>query len=204
MITLYDLDVSGNCYKVRLLLWMLDLPFERYVVDYREGREHKSEAFLAMNPLGQVPVLTDRGEVGTDPVVLRDSQAILVYLAKRYGTTDWLPDGAEAQAHVTEWLSFAANEIHNGLAFTRALTKFNRPGDIEFHRAIGNRCLALLDGQLADRAWLAGAGPTIADLACYPYVVLSPEGNFDPGTYKNVRAWMDRIEALPRYRPHNA
>ena len=174
------------------------------MVDYREGREHKSDAFLAMNPLGQVPVLTDTGEDGGERVVLRDSQAILLYLAKRYGDERWQPEEPEAAAHVMEWLSFAANEIHNGLAFTRALIKFSRPGDEAFHRTIGERCLALLDGHLENRDWLVGGGPTIADLACYPYAKLAPDGHFEPDAHAHLRAWMDRIEALPGYRPPTA
>ncbi len=95
MITPYDDDVSGNCYKVRLMLALLGLDSEAVPVDFA-GREHKSPAFLALNPLGQVPVLAEDG------VRLRDSQAILAYLGRRYGAGDWLPEDA---AGLGDWLA---------------------------------------------------------------------------------------------------
>jgi len=200
MITLYDLIRSGNCYKVRLLLWMLDLEFERYAVDFIEGKEHKSADFLAMNPLGQVPVLTDTDPDTGETITLRDSQAILTYIAKRYDTGKWLPETPAEAAHVAEWLSFSANEILNGLAITRAIISFGRPGDEAFHRAIGDKALTDMNTHLANLDWLVGKKPTIADLACYPYVALSPDGHFDPTQYRHVHAWMGRIEALPGHR----
>lgn len=85
MITLYEFALSGNCHKVRLMLSLLGLDYQSIIVNGSE-RQHKSTEFLVMNPFGQVPVLTD-GEVS-----VRDSQAVLVYLAKKYGNNKWLPE----------------------------------------------------------------------------------------------------------------
>ena len=103
MITLYDYDLSGNCYKVRLLLALLGLTYQRHPVDFYPGREHKSAWFLALNPLGQLPVLEDDG------LVLRDAQAILVYLASMYDSSGrWYPAGEPALLGVlSSWLMFA-------------------------------------------------------------------------------------------------
>ncbi|HKK13872.1 MAG TPA: glutathione S-transferase N-terminal domain-containing protein [Gammaproteobacteria bacterium] len=95
MIRLYDYERSGNCYKVRLLLALLGLPWERVPVDLRRGEERRPE-FLALNPRGQVPVLTD------GDWVVWDSQAILVYLARRYGGAQWLPQEARPLAEVQQ------------------------------------------------------------------------------------------------------
>ena len=109
MIQLYDIELSGNCYKVRLMLSLLGLEYERVPIALNKG-EHKTEEFLKLNPLGQVPVLRD------GDVVIRDAQAILVYLARRYGSEDWLPGEAEPMSKVVQWLSVAANEIQHGVA----------------------------------------------------------------------------------------
>jgi len=108
MITFYGNPVSGNAHRVYNFLHILDLPFENKIVDLKSG-EHKSADYLALNPLGQVPVLTD------DNLVLRDSTAILMYLARKYDTSNqWLPTDPANQAQVQQWLSIAVHEIMNG------------------------------------------------------------------------------------------
>jgi glutathione S-transferase len=103
MITLYDYELSGNCYKLRLFMRFLQIPFKSVPIDFYPGREHKSEWFLKINPLGQLPVIDDDG------FVLRDAQAILVYLAARYDPTDlWYPRADPALlGQISQWLSFA-------------------------------------------------------------------------------------------------
>lgn len=124
MIELYDHELSGNCYKVRLMLSLLRLEHKLVSVVLIKG-EHKSPPFLKLNPLGQVPVLTD------GDVVIRDAQAILVYLGRRYGGEDWLPTEAEPMSKVVQWLSTAANEIQHGLATARLYYVLNAKIDLE-------------------------------------------------------------------------
>ncbi|NMG08676.1 glutathione S-transferase [Brasilonema sp. UFV-L1] len=123
----YDVELSGNCHKVRLMLSVLGLEYELVPVVLKGG-EQKTEEFLKLNPLGQVPVLRD------GDVVIRDAQAILVYLARRYGGEDWLPTEAESMSQVVQWLSTAANEIQHGVAALRKHFLLN--AQIDFTYAI--------------------------------------------------------------------
>ena len=197
MITLYDYELSGNCYKVRLLLSMLGVSYQSRLVDFYPGREHKSEAFLKLNPLGQLPVIDDDG------YVLRDAQAILVYLASKYdGTKQWYPrDDWEQLGRITMWLSFAdtitatasAARLHDGLFY-----EF----DVEACRAGAHRLFRILDehlwfGERQFSNWLCpGAHPTIADIACFPYVMLSEEGGISRQDYPAIRRWLDRVRRI--------
>jgi glutathione S-transferase len=102
MITLYDYELSGNCYKLRLLLSFLKIEYKTVPVEFYPGREHKSEWFLRINPLGQLPVIDDDG------FMLRDAQAILVYLASRYDPTGrWYPSDPKLLGEIGQWLAFA-------------------------------------------------------------------------------------------------
>ena len=194
MIRLYDTPPSGSCHKVRLLLSMLDLEHEIVPVDF-EGGEHRSAAFLEINPFGEIPVLVD------GDIVLRDSQAILVYLARRYGMGNWLPLEPETMARVMQWLCVAANEIQNGPNPARRAIVFGRAFDVAAAQAIARRLLTIMDTHLEDREWLETGRPTIADLACYPYIALAPEGRIPLEPYPAVRAWIKRLEGLPGYVP---
>jgi glutathione S-transferase len=190
---LHDFTLSSNCYKVRLFLALLGHEVELLPVDLRGGAQKKPE-FLALNPRGQVPVLEDQGQV------IYDSQAILVYLAKRYADASWYPQDALGQARVTTWLSFAINEASRGPGQARLHVLFQQPGNIEETRQRAVQTLELLDAHLARHAWLAeGAAPTIADLAVYPYVALAGDGGLDLAPYTHIAAWFARIRALPGY-----
>lgn len=189
---LYDRDVSGNCYKVRLLLALLGLPYEKVNVNF-DANEQRRPEFLKLNPRGQVPVLEDGGRV------LWDSTAILVYLARRYGGDRWFPDDPWGMAEVTQWLALAQNEVLFGLARARAIKLFNRPGNLEEFQKMGSRALAVLDERLAVHDWLALDRCTIGDIACYPYVALAPLGGVSLEPYPAVGTWIGRIQALPGY-----
>jgi glutathione S-transferase len=189
---LYDRDVSGNCYKVRLLLALLRLSWERVPVDTAAGANRTPE-FLQLNPRGQIPVFEDAGKV------FWDSTAILVYLARRYGGEQWLPVDAADMAAVTQWLALAQNEILYGLARARAIKLFKRAGNLEECHTMGNKALGVLEQHLAAHDWLALGRCTIADIACYPYVALAPEGELPLEPYPFVRAWIGRIQALSGY-----
>jgi glutathione S-transferase len=189
---LYDHPLSGNGHKVRLLLSMLGLSHEHVFTDVPSGRPQNEPAFVALNPLRQIPVLVD-GET-----VVWDSQAILVYLARRYGP-QWLPLEPEPAARVVQWLSFAANEIGNSLQPARVYYLLGEQVDIEKAQAKGRRVLDILNAHLTARAWLAAETPTIADLACFPYVGLCREGKLPLDDYSHVVAWIDRMRSLPGY-----
>jgi glutathione S-transferase len=192
MIRLYDIERSGNCYKARLLLALLGLEHRLVPVDLPAG-EHKKPEFLAINPMGQVPVLIDDG------LTLRDSQAILVYLARRYGGDGWLPTEAEGLARVMQWLSLAANELLNGAALARAILRFKREADLGRAQTLARTVLGVMDRHLESRSWLELERPTVADIACYPYVALAPEGQVPLDPHTSVQAWIARVEALPGY-----
>ncbi|PSB47615.1 glutathione S-transferase family protein [Chroococcidiopsis sp. CCNUC1] len=192
MIQLYDFVLSGNCHKVRLLLSILNLDYESVPVNLKAG-EHKTERFLQLNPCGQVPVFVD------GDVILRDSQAILVYLARRYGGEDWLPLEPEAIAKIMQWLSFAANEIANSLAAARRYFIFKGQLDIDLTQQKAYQVLQILDRHLTNNQWLESSHPTIADLACFPYVGLAADAKVALDNYPHVIAWCDRIKRLPGY-----
>ena len=194
-ITLHGLKVSGHVHRVELLLRMLKLPFE-YVEAGAAVRA--TEAFRALNPFGQIPVLQD-GEV-----TIADSTAILVYLCKRYAPggqwgSQWLPDDAEGAAAVQRWLSIASGELASGPAAARAAILFQRPIDLPTAQRIAERLLAFMDAHLATRQYLATKHATIADLACYAYVARAPEGGITLEPFGAVRAWLARVEALPGF-----
>jgi glutathione S-transferase len=191
---LYDLEPSGNCYKVRLFAALANIELELVAVDFLGGA-HKQPPLTDLNPLGQLPILQDGS------FVLRDSQAILVYLAAEYGGLAWWPSNAHGQADVTQWLSFAANEVQHGLSTSRLVQKFGYVADKPAAQAKAAAALAILDRHLEHNDWLAIGRPTIADCAVYPYVALAPEGDVDLAPYPHVARWRARIEALPGYLP---
>jgi glutathione S-transferase len=186
---LYDLDRSGNCYKVRLLLSMLGLDYERIHTDSTAGETQTAE-FKQLNPRGQIPVLVD-GET-----VIWDSMAILIYLARRYGDERWLPSDALGEARVMQWLAVSENELLYGLARARITVLFNRPFDLAQCHADARPGLEAMEQRLTEESWLAAEHPTIADVACYPYVALAEVGRFSLEPYPAVRAWLQRFEGL--------
>lgn len=191
---LYDMGLSGNCYKVRLFAALANIDLELVPVDFANGA-HKKPPLSELNPLGQLPVLDDDGHI------VRDSQAILVYLAGTYGGLAWWPDNPRGQAEIVQWLSFTANEIQQSLNAARLVQKFGYPLDKAAALAKAPTVLKLLDDHLQRRDWLAIDRPTIADCAVYPYVVLAPEGGVDLTPYSHVARWMEWLEALPGYLP---
>lgn len=193
-IKLHGFPLSGHSHRVTLFLSLLDLPFENVVVDLARGA-HKSPAFLAMNAFGQVPVLED------GPVTVADSNAILVYLALKYGDESWLPRDPEGAARVQRWLSVAAGQLAYGPAAARVAVLFKRPGDLTELRSRAHALFTVLEAELGKSPFIAGPGPTIADIALYSYTAHAPEGGVTLDAYPTVRAWLARIEALPRFVP---
>jgi glutathione S-transferase len=192
MLTLYEFGLSGNCHKVRLLLSLLGLQYQSKLLNSVE-REHKSEHFLHLNPFGQTPVLTD------GDTVVRDSQAILVYLARTYGADGWFPQDPAKAAEIISWLSTAANEVARGPNAMRLHHKFGRAINMDEATQITSQLLSVLNLHLQSRQWLVNNTLTIADIAAYPYIALVNEGKFDLEPYGYVQNWMKRIEQLAGY-----
>jgi glutathione S-transferase len=187
---LYMTAGSGNAYKARLLLSLLRVPYEKAIVDTPKG-EHRQPAFLKLNPRGQVPVLEDEGRV------YWDSTAALVYIGRKHGGEQWLPNDAAGMAEVMQWMALAQNEIHYGLQWARGVVNKIKTGSLEEYQGYGRNGLKVLEGRLKDHPWLALDRPTIAECACYPYVSVAPEGGFRLEDFPHVQAWIRRIEALP-------
>ncbi len=193
-IKLYRHPLSGHCHRIELMLSLLGIPTELVQVDLASG-EHKQPAFLAINAFGQVPVIDDQG------VVLSDSNSILVYLAQKYGDGSWQSTDPLAQAAIQRWLSVAAGPVAYGPAAARLITVFDATFNADEVIGRAHTLLKVMDTELADRAFLTGPAPSIADVANYSYISHAPEGNVSLQAYPNVRAWLQRIEALPGFVP---
>ena len=190
--TLYDLELSGNCYKVRLLAALLGVPPDIVPVDFLAGA-HKKPPLIELNAFGEIPIFQD------GDLVLRDSQAILVYLARKWGGENWLPTDAAGLASVAAWLMVAENEIARGPNDARLHDKFGYKLDIDLARRKAAHILGLMENRLARASWLALDRVTIADIACMPYVALGHEGGIPIDGYPAVTAWIQRVKALPGF-----
>lgn len=186
--------LSGHAHRVVLFASLLGLEHELVEVDLQAGA-HKKPEFLAISPFGQVPALEDDG------VALADSNAILVYLAKKAGRSDWLPEDALGAARVQRWLSVAAGELAYGPAAARLITVFGAGFNADEVIGRAHALLGKLEQHLADRDWLAADHPTIADVAIYSYIARAPEGNVELSAYPAVNRLLRRIEALPGFVP---
>ena len=198
MIKLYNDELSGNCYKLRLFMSLLRLPYARLPVNFHPGLEHKGEAFLRVNPFGQLPAIDDDG------YVLRDAQAILVYLASRYDRSErWFPVDPATRGRIALWLA-VAEDITRSASAARLHDAFGYPFDVAACRDAAHRLFAhiedhLSDGEIEGRTWLAAQHATIADIACFPYIALAPEGGVGLVRYPALRRWISRVKALPHF-----
>jgi len=184
---LHDYAASGNCYKVRLLLALLGREYERVPVDIFAG-DTLTDEYAALNPVRETPVL----ELESGAAIAQ-SGAILWYLAEG---TPYLPAQPLERALVLQWLFFEQERVMGGIGGPRFRRLTGRP-PIAGRLEIGAGALELLDGQLARREWLVGEGPTIADVAVYGYAHVAHEAGLAPGPH--VRAWFERVRALPGF-----
>jgi glutathione S-transferase len=197
---LYDNALLPECYAVRLLGAFLGVTLTLKPIDCYPGREHEGEAFLAINPAGTLPVL-DAGET-----VLRDWQSALVYLAARHdAAARWLPLADPVRlAAVQEWLS-VAQKFQSTSGAARLHDAIGSAADITRCRQGAHGLLRILErslwfGERAGDDWLvAGADPTIADIAVFVHVILCEEGGIERMTYPAVRRWTDRLRRLPNF-----
>src|SRR3954468_12867308 len=165
---LYDYAASGNCFKVRLLLALLGRPYERVHVDIFAG-DTLTEAYGALNPVGETPVL----ELD-DGTVVTQSNAILWLLAE---DTPYLPGGAEERALVLQWLFYEQEYVMGGAGGVRFRTLTGRPVP-DAARTRGEEGLMLLAAHLAERDWVVGEAPTIADLSLYAYAHVADQAGY--------------------------
>ena len=196
-IVLYRHPLSGHSHRVELFLRLLDLPVTTIDVDLGRG-EQKTPAFVALNRFAQVPVIDDGG------TVVADSNAILAYLALKYGAAHWMPREPLAAARVQQWLSQASGALARGAATARAIHVFHLDKDTTAAVQEGHWLLTRIESALTDSPgrWLAGTEqPTIADVALYTYTAHAPEGGIALAAYPAVRTWIARVEALPGFLP---
>lgn len=188
----YTAAVSGNAYKVRILLELLRVPHDKVLLDLAK-REQKGAEFLRLNPRGEVPVIEDAG------TVIWDSGACLVYLARKHGGEQWLPGAPASMAEVMQWMSLAASEIQFGLQYARRGLLQGRwtAGTLEQGHAIARVALTAIEQRLERHEWLALDHPTIADVACFPYVETAPESGIPLDAYPRIKAWIARCKGLP-------
>ncbi len=190
---LYNSSISGNCYKVRLLLAQLGIPYETREVDVID-RSDPREQLRDLNPSGRVPTL-----ILDDGRPLAESNAILWYFGEE---TRFVPKDAYERAKVLQWLFFEQYEHEPAIAVARFLkTYYGKPEVWESQRAQltsrGEKALAALESGLADRDWLVGEAITIADIALYAYTHVADEGGFDLEPYPSIPAWLDRVASEP-------
>lgn len=195
---LHDYALSTSCYKVRLLLGFLKLEHDTQAVDFYPGLEQRSAAFKRLNPLGQIPVMEDNGQV------LCDAHAILCHLANHYDTTgQWLPRDKDHFGPVMMWLMFAGCEM-TGLSDARMHDVFGFELDIQARRRQAHHSLRILEDaltqrQLQGRQWLVSDQPTIADIACFPDAALAGDGGVGHEDYPALRNWLRDFRRLPGF-----
>ena len=197
---LYNSQLSGNCWKVRQILALRGIGYERVEVDVVD-RSNRPELLGGKNPALRVPTLElDDGQF------LAESNAILWYFGDR---SPYLPDDALARARVLQWMFFEQYEVEPSIAVARfwiALLgeREKYAEELEAKWRAGNRALAALDGHLEGRDWLVGQGFTIADISLYAYTHLAQDGGFELGHYPKVQVWLERVAAVPGYIPLEA
>lgn len=192
-IRIHGFPLSGHAHRVELFANLAGIEHEVVVVDLANG-EHKKPPFLALNPAGQVPVIED------GDIVISDSNAILVYLARKYAPA-FIPADPVAEAEVQKFLTLAAGELAFGPAAARLINVFNAPLDADYCKATAARVLGKLETHMEGRQFLVGNSPTIADVAIYSYTAHAPEGDVSLEPYPNVRRLLANIEALDGFVP---
>ena len=190
---LYNNAVSGNCYKVRLLLAHLGIPYERRELSVVD-RSNRDEVLGDLNPAQRVPTL-----ILDDGRPLGESGAILWYFGEG---TDFVPSDRYERAQVLQWMFFEQYDHEPAIAVARFWVAYSgRPEDfadrLEERTAAGHRALAAMERHLEGREFLVGDGLTLADIALYAYTHVADEGGFDLEPYPAIRAWLERVAATP-------
>ncbi|KQS61385.1 glutathione S-transferase [Rhizobium sp. Leaf371] len=194
---LYDYILSPSCYKVRLMAALAGATLDLRAVDFHPGGEHRGPELLSLNPGGSIPILVD------GDLILTESAAILVYLAAK-AAPEWLGRAsAEDAAREQQWLSFSGR-LTTSLGGARLHEMLLRPGDLAALQAAGIAALreleaGLVEQRLRGRNFLVSDRPTVADIACFPYVALAPDGGVSLDPYPAIRLWSRALRALPGF-----
>jgi glutathione S-transferase len=194
MLTFYDAPISGNTYKVRLLLKQLALPHEVLKLDIAAGAVRTPE-FRKMNPFGRVPFIVDDG------FALAESNAILLYVARH---SKLLSADVKTQALVQQWMFFEQNQVEISIGVPRFWKKSGiaqHPSLFENHHSRAVAALKVLERHLAQRSWFVGDGYSVADIALFAYTHLAPEAGHDLGQFPAVDAWLRRVREQPGWFP---
>jgi glutathione S-transferase len=194
MLVFYDADVSGNTWKVRLLLKQLSIPHQTVKLDIVGGAVRAKE-FRATNPFGRVPFIVDGA------FSLAESNAILLYLARG---SRLLPEDVRAQALVHQWMFFEQNQVELSIGLPRVWKKLGveQPGAVLEHYAPrATSALRVLDRHLTGRDWMVGQGYSVADIALFAYTQMAPEAGHDLAGYPAVVAWLERVRKQPGWFP---
>ena len=197
---LYDSPVSGNCYKVRLLLAHLGIPYERRTMDVAD-RSNRPEVLGGLNPALRVPTL-----VLDDGRPLAESGAILWYLGEG---SRFVPDDSYERAQVLQWMFFEQYDHEPAIAVARFWLAYSGRAEdfadrLPERKAAGQRALAAMDDHLNGRNYLVGDRLTLADLALYAYTHVAHEGGFDLAPYPAVGDWLERVASEPGHVPIDA
>ena len=197
IIKLYDHELSGNCYKVRLLLNQLSLDFESIKIDVFKG-ENKKDFFKEINPAMKIPVINDGG------LILNESNAILLYLCDKY-KSKLVSNSIESRAKIYSWLIYNKTSVDPFLAKARAIKKFY-PDDkqdlneLQYLKIEGIKSLKVIDNYLKTSNFFSNEY-SIADIAMYPYIKLSYEGEIFLDEYENILKWIERVENTDKFTP---
>jgi glutathione S-transferase len=188
---------SGNCYKVKLVLTRLQLPFEWVPVDIMKG-ESRTPGFLAKNPNGRVPLL----ELD-DGTTLAESNAILWYLAEG---TPLVPGDRLGRAQALQWMFFEQYSHEPNIATARFIVRYlgnppERRAALAAKMAPGYAALGVMETHLKERDWFAGGNCSVADIALYAYTHCAADGGFDLGRFPAIRSWLARVESQPFHVP---
>jgi glutathione S-transferase len=200
-VLLYDSPVSGNCYKVRLLLAHLGIPYERRTMDVVD-RSNRPEVLGGLNPALRVPTL-----VLDDGRPLAESGAIIWYLGEG---TRFVPEDRYERAQVLQWMFFEQYDHEPAIAVVRFWLAYSgRPREdfadrLDDRVAAGYRALDALERRLDGRSWVVGDGMTLADIALYAYTHVASEGEFDLSRYPSITAWLERVANEPGHVPIDA
>lgn len=187
--------LSGNCYKIKLAMSLLDIAHEWVHVDILAGETCTAE-FLSMNPNGKIPVLElPNGHY------LAESNAILNFLASG---TELLPEDPFARAKVLQWQFFEQYSHEPYIAVARFIAKYlglpnHRKAEYESKQLGGQKALSVMENQLAKTSFLVGKSLTVADISLYGYTHVAHEGGFDLSKYPAIQAWLSRISSHPNY-----
>ncbi len=195
MVTVYGMNVSGNCYKVQLLLEQLDQPYRWVETDSMQGQTRTSE-FLAKNPNGKVPLL----QVG-EGQFLPESNAILCYLAEG---SQFLPADRWLRAQVLQWMFFEQYSHEPYIAVARMIDRFlphdhPRRAELPRLRERGAQALSVMERELRARPFFVGETYTVADIALFAYTHAAGDGGFDLNAYPAVCAWLARVRQQPGF-----